>query len=184
MKTEMNFSAMPVPPVKMVMSTMLGFGLVAVIIATVLVFDTIDLWSKNAELEIAQQKLAKRISSNASSKQSVLPNQRKMQKFYQKLNVLSKLDATVGADTSMVMSSLEQLLPDSAYLINFHYQKESGETKVTVESGFTESLSKFLHNIEQHNSFRDVLLVRQLQSGEGNQLRKQYVIQFISRSAK
>lgn len=183
MKTDINFNAMPLPPVKMMMGVMTGIAFIAVILSAILVYSTLNLWSENNELDLINGKLGKQLSSASISKKRTQSTAKgiDLKGFYKKLDVLSKLDTSIGIDTSIVMSRLERILPDDAYLVSFQYERESGDVKLTVESQFTTSMSRFLQSIESNKQFNDVLLVRQLQTGEGGQRRAQYIIQFTSK---
>jgi len=62
---------------------------------------------------------------------------------------------------SVLLSKLEELLPDDIYLIHINYKPRLSEMQLVAEGDQLETLARFLHRLERDRSFDDVLLTKQ-----------------------
>lgn len=176
-----NFSTMPKAPVRLLSIILAGLALVSLLFFGWLILAANELSSKSVDLQSLQTKLDKRVAETKSTPQTAMPNSAEIKAFQAKVALLNQLDEGTGLPASLVLAKLEKLLPGSAWLINFRYQRELGEINLTTESRQTAPLALFLHRLEKSDDFKQVLLVRQLQNGEGINKRIQYSIKFTGR---
>ncbi|MDH5180202.1 MAG: PilN domain-containing protein [Gammaproteobacteria bacterium] len=182
MKMRINLSTMPNPPVT-VLATVFTIMLVCtLILISWLVYSGMILADKRTELSVVRDKLDKRVADMKTKPALEQTDSRTLAEFNRQLLLINNLEKSVGKSASFVMARIENLLPDSVYLINFRYQRDSGEVSLTAESKQTSSLALFLHKLEKDELFSDVLLARQQQTGDGGNRRIQYSIKFIGRS--
>ncbi len=68
---------------------------------------------------------------------------------------------TRGRSLTAILSRLETLLPEQAYLVSFQRRVQEGEMLVMAEAESAEPLTAFLLNVEKDTWFSEVLLTRQ-----------------------
>lgn len=181
MKVEINFSSMPNAPVKLLSSLLSGAAGITLLLCIWFTVSARDFTARTQAMQATQVKLGKRIADMKQTPGSKLPDSTQISAFKEKVALINSLDKGEGMHTSLVLAKLEGLLPGSAYLINFRYQREPGEIMLTAESAKTAPLALFLHRIEKSEAFSHVLLIRQLQAGPDNNKRIQYSIKFTGR---
>lgn len=178
MKIRTNFSQQTILPVNLMIALLLLTILLLAYFSIDLVFSAYRHHTESEVLLVRKLKLEEKLTAMGSIKTVSLPEIRDLAAFKEQLKALGDLEKNRGIDPSLLMAKLEGVLPKSVYLASLQYQRESGEVLLLAESDSTASLALFLHQLEQEAGFSGVLLVRQLQEGDGNKKRIQYSIKF------
>lgn len=178
MKIRTNFSQQSTLPVNLIIGSLSLAILLFIYISIDLVLTAYQYHTESGDLLVRKLKLEEKLTAMGNIKAVSLPEIRDFDVFKKQLKDLGDLEKMRGIDPSLMMAKLERILPKSVYLASMQYRRESGEVTLLAESGSTASLALFLHQLEGETGFSNVLLVRQLQEGDGNNKRIQYSIKF------
>ncbi|MFP4610484.1 MAG: PilN domain-containing protein [Thiohalophilus sp.] len=102
------------------------------------------------------------------------PSLAQFQSLQQRIIDINELAGRQGAGLSAMLSRMEQLLPDQAYVTSLVYRPADNELLLTVEAPSAEQLTGLLQAAEASRRFSEVLLTRQSQENR----RGQRLIQF------
>ncbi len=86
----------------------------------------------------------------------------------QRVAAINALTGIRGWPAPLMLAKLEQLVPDSVYLVSFNHKLREGEVQLVAESTTAEALTQLLMRLEKERHFTEVMLVRQSQRGRGN----------------
>ena len=121
--------------------------------------------------ELAEQ--TRKLADRQSELQEKLQQQRHEQgdapslvqfkQLQQRIAAINELAGRQGAGLSVILSRMEQLLPDQAYLTSLIYRPAGNELLLTVEAPSAEQLTGLLQAAEASQRFSEVLLTRQSQ---------------------
>lgn len=181
MKIQTNFSNIPTPPVVLISNLIWGITLLVVLVSIGLGISAYRFNQDTEALQDTKLKLDERLSAMGETTANPVTNTVEFQAFRKHVAAISKLGKNKGMNPSLIMAKLEQILPNSVYLLSFQYQGETGDVILTAESKRTASLALFLRQLELEPAFNEVLLLRQLQEGQGNQKRIRYSIKFTGK---
>lgn len=181
MKIQTNFSDMPQAPVRWVAGLLLLSAVAMIFSSVSLGISAYKYREYSTQLETRKLKLAERITAMGDITPDTLPDNQEFENFKKNAAVIESLDKNKGMDPTLVLARLERLLPKPVYLVNVQYLRETGEVLLVAEAAKTAPLALFLHQLEQEAAFGGVLLLRQLQEGEGSQRRIQYSIKFTGK---
>lgn len=90
-----------------------------------------------------------------------LPSREELSALKQRVQVFNELLGDSGMSSIAVMSSMERLLPDTAYFLSFRHSRKLREVYIVAESTSSEALTAFLSRLEAEQKFDEVLLTNQ-----------------------
>lgn len=93
--------------------------------------------------------------------------------------VVNELAALQGAGLSSVLSQLEAILPQKAYVTHLSYKPKRNEVLMTVEAPGSEQLTEMLFLVENSKYFSEVLLRRQSQAKRKGQRYLQFEMSLV-----
>lgn len=87
----------------------------------------------------------------------------------QRVMAINALTGIRGWPAPIMLAQLEQMLPDSVYLVSLNHKLKDGEVHLLAESRDAVALTGFLKRLEKEPHFSEVMLVRQAQrDSQGN----------------
>jgi hypothetical protein len=110
------------------------------------------------------------------------PSLQEFHRLQQRIAGINELAGQQGAGLSVILSRLEQLLPDQAYLTNLVYKPADDEMLLTVEAPSAEQLTGLLQAAEKSRRFSEVLLTRQSQEKRHGQRFIQFEIRLKAKT--
>lgn len=132
-----------------------------------------ELAEQSRELAGRQVQLQEKLAQQRRE-QGDAPSLAQFEQLQQRIAAINELSGRQGAGLSVLLSRMEQLLPDQAYLTNLIYRPAGNELLLTVEAPSAEELTGLLQAAEASQRFSEVLLTRQRQETR----RGQRLIQF------
>lgn len=154
-----------------------------VIVSLYLLVARFNLQAQNTELTEEVAELQWKLDKNKALLEGA-PSLSEFRDLQQRIRVINELAGQQGAGLSSVLSRLEQLLPDQAYLTNFSYKPEKNEMLLTVEAPGADQLTSLLQAAEESQRFSEVLLTRQSQEKREGQRLIQFEIRLTTRQGQ
>lgn len=149
-------------------------GLLCVLlVGTGLMVSRSELTGQNRELAERHADLQRKLQEQAPQLDNA-PSLQAFQQLQQRIAAINELAGRQGAGLSAMLSRMEQLLPEQAYVTTLVYKPAENEMLLTVEAPSAEQLTGLLQAAEKSRRFSEVLLTRQSQE----QRRDQRFIQF------
>ncbi len=146
-----------------------------------LVYSRFALAEENATLSEKYDKLQWKLEKNRELL-SGSPSLEEFRRLQQRIKVINELAGQQGSGLSAILSRLEHLLPDQAYLTNLIYKPADSEMLLTVEAPSAEQLTGLLQAAENSQRFSEVLLTRQSQEKRRGQRFIQFEIRLKARA--
>lgn len=160
MKLKTNFVNAPVNLLPAFCMTTWGFALVFLVLAVYFIFEGHQLQEKNIILVGQHGKLNEQWESvSDKSKQQLTRDS--FDKLKSRLAVINQLTEMTGQDVSLILSHLENLIPDQSFLLSLNYQSNADELSLLIESSDVEKLTDFIESLEKDKLFGHISIVRQ-----------------------
>lgn len=149
--------------------------LLLLVVSAGLLAGRFELAAQNSELTERRAQLQHRLEQH-SRQQANAPSLAEFQRLQQRIAAINELAGRQGAGLSAMLSRMEQLLPEQAYVTRLVYRPASNELLLTVEAPSAEQLTGLLQAAEASRRFSEVLLTRQSQENRHGQRLIQFEI--------
>lgn len=128
-----------------------------------------DAHSLRAEMPALRERLEQTRArlQELNAKNAPIPSA-ELSEVRQRVATINALAGIRGWPAPLMLAKLEQLVPDSVYLVSFNHKLREGEVQLIAESTTTEALTQLLMKLEKEPHFTEVMLVRQSQRGRGD----------------
>lgn len=129
------------------------------------------LWLTHAAYDVRREmpSLHERLSQLDQRQREIVvqerPTAQELQELKRRVLALNALSSIRGHSPVSLLTELEQLLPDAAWLVSLHDRAKAGEILLVAESERVEPLTQFLLRLERQPRFSEVLLVKQAPQG-------------------
>lgn len=133
------------------------------------------------EVPVLEERLAN-YRSHEIQKPIELPPHDKLVVLRTRVRELNDLSNTNGPPLPLLLSRLENLIPDRVWLVSIQYRSRENDTKLVAEADHAELLTEFMEQLERSGYFSQVLLTRQSQRSEDKQRSIQFEIQLRGKS--
>jgi len=158
MRVNTNFL---VPRHRLALPLAMGTAILAAVAAASSFWFAIDSADKRGELSGLQEKLASMAQRTPAISAVTLPSGKDLSELKRRVAAINSLTPYRGAPLTLVLSKLEELLPDSMWLASLHHRAREGDLMIVVEAGSAEQLTRFLQRLEQDPWFSGILLSKQ-----------------------
>ena len=99
-----------------------------------------------------------------------MPSRNELLQMKQRVSVINGIVAIRGRSTILILTKMEELLPDGVRINSFHHKKKYGELVIIAASREIEELTTFLDRLEKDKGFSQVLLTRQSPGKNKNEI--------------
>ncbi|MGD8712714.1 MAG: PilN domain-containing protein [Thiohalophilus sp.] len=143
------------------------------IFAAGMIVTRFELSAQNLDLADRQVELKNKLEQQSELLKGG-PSLSEFRQLQQRIAAINELAGRQGAGLSVMLSRIEELLPDQAYVTSLSYKPADNELLLTIEAPGAEQLTGLLQAAEKSGRFSEVQLSRQSQEKRGNRR----VIQF------
>lgn len=98
---------------------------------------------------------------------SELPAAQELAAVRERVAAVNAVVAQRGQPTARLLSALERLLPDRAYLVGLHHLPKDGDVTLVAASADSATLATFMQRLEAAPEFANVLLARRTEATGG-----------------
>lgn len=146
-----------------------------------------EVWMLTDIRNLNQQILYKEIKAEnllshkneVSADNVAFPEEGKLIEIKKRIKMTNLLTNYKGRPISSLLSKLENLLPDDAYIVDIVYKKKKGEVSLVAESANVKTLMLFLEELENDEYFSKVILVRQVHKKTHQKDNKQFELKLV-----
>lgn len=155
-----NFSAQPLYDLG---KLRLHLALVILVLLISVLFLTSNIYKMNGEL-VKERKIKEVLEYEYTVVQRAaesMPDYSTLKEIERKAGVIREISNTKGNTSVRVLGTIEKILQKNAVLTSFYHRSKVGEIDITIQANDTLALTAFVHELEESDDFKQVLITRQ-----------------------